>query len=229
MISHRYRCIFVHVPKAAGQSIERFFLALHGLSWENRAPLLLRRNDVPAQGPERLAHLYAPEYVTCGHIGEAEFDRYFKFAFVRNPWDRLVSEYRFRGGRRIGSFRRFVLDPVQEVDPYQDAWRHLVPQVRYLHDRTGRLCVDFVGRFECLQADFARVCDHLGIADPSLPHVNATPPERARRWTMRHPRARPAARQDPYESYYDNRLRDLVAERYAEDIEAFGYAFGGRA
>lgn len=229
MISHRYRCIFVHVPKAAGQSIERFFLELHGLSWANRAPLLLRRNDDPARGPERLAHLFAPEYVACGHIGEVEFDRYFKFAFVRNPWDRLVSEYLYQGGRRIGSFRQFVLEAAQPLDPHLDAFRHLAPQVRYLYDRTGRLRVDFVGRFERLQDDFARVCDRLGIPDPSLPHVNAAPPERGRRWAMPRLIARSAARRDRYVRYYDRRLRDLVAERYAEDIEAFGYAFGGRA
>jgi len=229
MISHRCACIFVHVPKTAGQSIERFFLRLHGLSWADRAPLLLRRNDDPARGPQRLAHLFAAEYVACGHIGEAEFERYFKFAFVRNPWDRLVSEYRFRGGRRIGSFRQFVQDAALPLDPHLDAFRHLAPQVRYLYDRTGRLCVDFVGRFERLQDDFARVCERLGIPDPSLPHANAARPERARGRVMLRLRARSAARRDSYLRYYDPRLRDVVGERYAEDIEAFGYAFGGQA
>jgi hypothetical protein len=224
VISHRHRCIFVHVPRTAGQSIERFFLGLHGLDWENRAPLLLRRNDDPTRGPQRLAHLFAAEYVACGHLGETEFDRYFKFAFVRNPWDRLVSEYLYRGGRRLGSFRSFVTAGAQPADPHLDAWRHLAPQVRYLYDPAGRLRVDFVGRFERLHDDFARVCARLGLPDASLPHANAAAGNGRARWRRVPGRAAPPP--DKYTRHYDSRLRDLVAERYAEDVETFGYAFG---
>jgi len=63
LISHHDKCLFVHVPKCAGQSVEMFFLDRIGLDWERRAPLLLRPNDVPALGPPRLAHLKAAEYV----------------------------------------------------------------------------------------------------------------------------------------------------------------------
>jgi hypothetical protein len=226
VISHRYRCIFVHVPKAAGQSIERFFLGLHGLSWKNRAPLLLRWNDEPALGPQHLAHLFADEYVRCGHIGETEFGQYFKFAFVRNPWDRLVSEYHYRGGRRLGGFQTFVREGARAAEPYSDIFRHLAPQVRYLRDEGGRLRVDFVGRFENLQGDFARVCGRLGIPDPALPQTNASARDKAPRSSMQRLLARCVRRRGAYTDYYDARLRDLVAERYAEDIEAFGYAFG---
>ena len=85
-------CVFVHVPKCAGQSVEMFFLNRIGLDWERRAPLLLRPNDVPALGPHLLAHLKAHEYVEKKWMTPLEFNEYFKFAFVRNPWgqDRLV-------------------------------------------------------------------------------------------------------------------------------------------
>ena len=95
MICHDFRTIFVHVPKTAGQSVEMVFLNKLNLTWEQRAPLLLRPNSDPAKGPPRLAHLYASEYVSCGHISDEDFARYFKFSVVRNPWARAVSVYKF--------------------------------------------------------------------------------------------------------------------------------------
>ena len=68
MLTHQHKTVFVHIPKNAGQSIETVFLDVLGLTWESRAPLLLRPNDIPELGPRRLAHLAASEYVSCGHM-----------------------------------------------------------------------------------------------------------------------------------------------------------------
>jgi hypothetical protein len=226
MICEAYRCLFVHIPKTAGQSIERFFLQRVGLSWENRAPLLLRPNTDPRAGPRSLAHLTAAEYVELGYLSAEDFARYYKFAFVRNPWERLLSEYRYRDDyMRRYSFREFVLHGLPPAG-WTDAYRHVVPQYDFLHDTQGRLLVDFVGRFERLQADFDRVRERLGIAAAALPHVNA-----ARRSTLK-ARAKRLLRgesrrdQTPYTEYYDDETREAVTTLYRKDIDTFGYAFG---
>lgn len=90
MLSERFRTIFVHIPKNAGQSIETVFLEQHGLNWATRAALLLKRNDDPAKGPERLAHLYAREYVEYGYVSQTDFDAFYKFAVVQSVCPRGV-------------------------------------------------------------------------------------------------------------------------------------------
>lgn len=233
MISKKHRCVFVHVPKTGGQSVESFFLSLHGLDWESREALLLRPNDNPAEGPQRLAHLYAQEYTRLGYLSEQEFSSYFKFSFVRNPWSRLVSEYKFRSYGNSYSFSEFVESHLPEANDYLDTYRHVVPQVDYLYDGQGGLLVDFVGRFETLQRDFDRVCEQLGLSETTLPYRNASA-SGGRFSAVRSLLARvlsggekkTSQSESRYTDYYDKRTRDLVAKIYQRDIEAFDYQYG---
>ena len=172
MICRENNCLFVHIPKSAGQSIEQFFMDRLQLDWDqDREILYLQNNSDPARGTEKLAHLSATEYVACGHLSQEEFSRLFKFSFVRNPWARILSEYRYRNYFQHRSFRDFVLNKLPKPG-WDDKYRHVMPQYDMLHDNNGELLVDFVGRFESLQQDFDKVCEHLGIEESQLPHRN---------------------------------------------------------
>lgn len=233
MISHAHRALFVHIPKCGGQSIEHFFLRAQGLDWNQRDRLCLRPNRDPTRGPPRLAHMTAEEYLRLGYLAPAEFGRYFKFAFVRNPWARLVSEYRYRPFYvHRYDFRTFVLRKLPSPG-WSDLYRHVMPQRRYLVDGQGRMLVDYVGRLETLQADFGHVCAKLGLDDAELPRVNVTKVAAdglfSRTTWYRIEGALGGRFRVPewkdYRDYYDSETRDYVAELYREDIEAFGYAF----
>jgi hypothetical protein len=232
VISDKHQCIFVHVPKTAGQSIEEFFLDLHGLSWENRAPLLLRQNSDRSKGPQRLAHLTAREYTSLGYIEPEQFDRYFKFSFVRNPWDRLVSEYRFRFEGTI-TFREFVRRSLAKRDDYSDLTRHVMPQIQFLTDEDGHYALDFVGRFETLEADFIKVADRLGLPRAKLSHRNVSRESplasfgRKLYYRILGHELKPKTKRRPYQDYYDRNLRERVSAYYAEDIERLSYHFDG--
>jgi len=227
MICHPFKCIFIHVPKTAGQSIEQFFMDRLGLDWKHdREALLLQNNNDPALGTEKLAHLAASEYVDCGHISQQAFDSYYKFAFVRNPWTRILSEYRYRNYFHHRSFKDFVLNKMPRPG-FDDKYRHVMPQYDLLYDAEGRLLVDFVGRFETLQQDFDRVCTSLGIENSALPHRNRS--DKKSRDLKRKLKniifMNGENRHDTLTDFYDDETREAVAEYYRVDIETFGYQF----
>ncbi len=205
MLSHDFRTIFVHVPKTGGQSIASVFLDQLGLTWEERAPLLMRPNDDPAKGPPRLAHLYASEYVKFGYLSPADFAAYFKFSVVRNPWSRAVSEYKFRHQHWGIPFRTFVSQIVRPGLAFGEL-RHVDPQKRFLYSETGSLLVDRVLRFETLADDFADVSRELFGRSKTLPQRNATEPT-------------------DYRAFYDEETMRMIAVAYHDDIKVFGYRF----
>jgi chondroitin 4-sulfotransferase 11 len=148
-----------------------------------------------------------------------KYEEYFKFAFVRNPWSRLVSCYSdkfvgearglraFRGGPMIPkglTFAEFV-DIVSDI-PDEKANLHFASQYRTLCGPDGELIPDFVGRFENLVEDFRHVAERIGDPVLKLPHIHRSG-------------------SNSYREYYDRELESRVRERYIRDIELFGYSF----
>ena len=87
MISDKHKCIFVHIPRTGGSSIETVL-------WPRKEEKDLWQgftsrfnNEYQTDG---LQHLYARNIRKA--VGD-RFDRYFKFTIVRNPWDKAVSSY----------------------------------------------------------------------------------------------------------------------------------------
>lgn len=189
----RMRAIFFHIPKSAGLSVSQ---ALFG----NRGA----------------GHIS----VTTAKLifGRKNFNEFYKFCFVRNPWDRLVSAYYYlkAGGvdrvmtpwinehiNRFDSFGEFVRHSL--ANPAVMADQHLRPQYKFVVDGSGELKMDFVGRFESLQEDFLRISEHLGLS-AQLPHIN------------------PSKRTD-FRANFDDETAQIVARVYAEDIRLFHYSF----
>lgn len=236
MICHHYQCVFIHIPKTAGQSIEHVFLNLLDLTWATRAPLLLRRNNHPELGPPHLAHLKAPEYVLKKYMTPAQFNSYFKFSFVRNPWARVVSMYRSLGYQGKCEFKQFLSGAFKKK-LWRSRYWFVGPQYEFLYDENGTPLVDFVGRFENLQKDFDHACRQLGIPETVLPHANNSdnkkikfglkPRQLAKYWSQRlRLRNKRGSKRKDYVEYYDDESRAMVADWYKKDIELFGYQFG---
>ena len=245
MICNQDKCLFVHIPKAAGQSVESVFVQRSGLTWETRSTLLLKPNHNSDKGPPRLAHLMASEYVGLGYMSPDEFAQYFKFSFVRNPWSRLVSEYNYRRMQGVEQyqqeFKRFLFEefPKACADDYatsQDYYRHVIPQWKFLYDENGKCLVDFIGKFESLQQDFDQVCQQLSIPQTMLPHKNITAIRGDGLSALKQKLIKyifhtlsinhqGSSVKPHYSTYYDNESQAFVADYYHKDIELFNYQF----
>ena len=236
MISKKHECVFVHVPKTGGTSIEHAFLADLGLAWDERGAVLMGPNRDPALGPPRLGHLTAEEYYRNGHISRETFDGYFSFGFVRNPWSRVVSFYKYLGVG--GEFKRFVCASLPGTLWKRDHY-FVKPQHEFLCDASGKVIVDFVGRFETIAADFAKVAERVGLPQ-ALPHKNKQdrgsrfPSVRARARQLAHGvgegdfghvraalRAKQAIPRDG--TLFDEESAAVIRALYGRDMELFGY------
>jgi hypothetical protein len=140
---------------------------------------------------------------------------FFRFGFFRNPWDRFVSNYFYfkaygqmkgrdlHDGKIVNRYNSFLEFTLNFPNIYEELKsRHWSHQVNWVKDR-----IDFIGRFENLQDDFNIVCDKIGIPRQQLPHKNKS-------------------KHKHYTEYYDDETKQIVAEKYAKDIEYFGYEFG---
>lgn len=186
----RHRCIFIHIPKTAGMAIAQSLFP-----------------------GERSRH---DPYYVYRQANARKFRAYFKFAFVRNPWDRLVSSYAFlrNGGNdeedRLWSsrhltnypdFRSFVMNWLTLENA--KSWIHFIPQTDFVFDLHGRLMVDFVGRYEHLTRDVGIVAERLRLPAPLM---------RANQSDHAH-----------YSTYFDAEMCDVVRNVYGGDMKTFAY------
>ncbi len=216
LLSVRHRFLFVHIAKTGGTSV--------------RAALERRRWADPWYWPmflcSRFSHLSGHRIATklprhAKVVAAKEllprefFQSLFKFAFVRNPWDLQVSSFhhirrerpQYLGGHdSFEGFLRWKLDPDRPYQYHVDTSIEL--QSDYLIDLQGRLVVDFIGRYERLQQDFATACTRIGIPPPPLPHARQA-----------------RDRGKDYRVYYTDETAELVARHFARDIEMLRYGF----
>lgn len=203
-VSVENKAIFVHVPKNAGRSVGR---ALRQAGYRNPGYGSVDHDfDMTWQAGECRRLL--------ADVGQELWDESFKFAFVRNPWDRLVSGWQFtrqREKHRL-TFDEFVrelpsLDRSQDPDALERAisthW-HAMPQTDHLLI-DGQMAVDFVGHVESLNDDWKSIADRIGC-DADLPRVNTSD-------------------RGDYRDYYSDDLRAIVDERFRVDATTFGYKF----
>ncbi len=125
---------------------------------------------------------------------------------MRNPWDRFISGWRYCASTKDRPLLDVLENPPQDGHDY----RHLTrPQHTILCDETGTLVTDVLLRFETLQRDYDDLCERIGKPRATLPRLSVSGRE-------------------GYRQFYDDRTRELVAVRYARDVELFGYAFEER-
>lgn len=193
-VSSEMKYIWIRIPKCASSSI---------------LPFLQKNSTITTDW--------------VGTIPDSTLQTYYAFAFVRNPWDRLVSCWKnkiIRQSETIGIedfdlefkdvllFKDFINKFISKID-IASCNHHVRPQFNLIFNdlRTPIIKPDFIGRIENFQEDFNIVCDKIGMPQQKLPHFNKS--------NHRH-----------YTEYYDDETCEIVAKKFAKDIEYFGYEFG---
>lgn len=201
LISYKHRLIFIHVGKTAGHSIQK---ALEPYFSDDYALIRWLR------ARKALQHCHTfPNHIVARDLRKKLspmlYDHYFfKFAFVRNPWEREVSRYHFI----LNCTRHYAHEQTRRMSGFEEYLRafRLPSQSDYLTDRKGQLIVDFVGRYERLREDFQYLCRKLNIPEPKLPRTHIT-------------------EHLHYSQYYNEDTRQMIADRYQQDIRLFGYRY----
>ncbi|HEY5425064.1 MAG TPA: sulfotransferase family 2 domain-containing protein [Candidatus Tumulicola sp.] len=229
-VSRSLSFAFIHVRKTAGTSMSRALESIDPQLYLNEKGLW----DVLCVHPDR-RHLlekirafylvgsvnnfpqwHLPAVIVRDLVGRREWHGLFSFAFVRNPWDLVVSAYHFERRylaqthvnrvepdraeaiRRCATFEQFVrLYPLLEP----------LDMTSMIVDENDRNIVSFVGRFESLSTDFAEICRQIGASGVGLPHENRSEDRR------------------DYRSYYSAQTRQIVARYFSRDIDRFEYEY----
>ena len=209
IVSHSRRFIFAAVPKTGTHSVRQALREQLGDGDVEQVGLFVDKR-FPWEDLAAIRHGHLSLRQVRPYLGEEAFSGYFKFAFVRNPFDRFVSYCAFmlRGGDEFQQRPRDVMRHFLFAEPPE---QHILfqPQASLLVDEDGRtLLTDRVGRVEDMQGSYDAICAGIGIPSRPLDRVNGS------------------SRGD-YRSYYDQALIHGVAARYAQDLELFGYTFEG--
>lgn len=205
MISRAHKTIFLHIPKAAGQSIEMAFLRDLGLDWSTREQVLLRPNDDPAAGPERLAHLFAREYVSLA--GTSSPSNFRPSSSSRSFEIQSTGRSRNSNYRRVGGSAT-IRDNFSKTaaDTYSDEWRHICPQHLFITGDEGEnLLVDEIVKLEELGSQWGHISKRVFGEERVLVKRNQSKPGIT---------AATISKED----------LDYIAETYAKDFSLLGYA-----
>jgi hypothetical protein len=228
ILSHAHKFIYIKTMRTASSSIEVALSKICGpddVITPTRRDIAEMRGSLKAQNyrlshplvpkrpllkrllgrPEKYYHEsigyyeHIPAWRVRAYAGEAVWRSYFKFTFDRNPWDREVSFFFYKGIRKNKSqtFEDFLRNKRISYIPNFD-----------LYSEHDRVCVDRVGQYETLAQDFAAILGELGLAGAvDLPRTNAS------------------ERLADYRELYTPPTKALVADWYRREIDFLGYEF----
>jgi len=218
IISHSKKFIFVHIYKTGGTSVTasllpyaRFIEKITAYYPTKKLVSLINKVFGLSDNGNKWInglHKHAMARDIKEYVGRNVFDDYFKFAFVRNPYDLQVSLYHYikqhedhRDSKIANevSFEEFVEREISQKKPLQSD---------FLMNDKGEIVVDFIGKTENLNDDILSVFERLNIQSDSIKMTSLNK----------------SKRRADYDSYYTPELKRKVYEYYKKDFEIFGYA-----
>ena len=186
MINTKEKIIFLGICKAASSSIYQA-LSRGGLV-RNKSRKHQTIKDIQKKFPD------------------INLDEYFKFTFVRNPYDRWISLYNWSKKHKTipakTSLLDFVRNGIKGKYKKHSSCRY-ISQEDWITDFDGNISVDFIGHFENLQKDFDHICKKIGLK-MKLGRINVSTPYATRENCC-------------------PKIKALIKEYHGKDFSLFGY------
>jgi len=216
MVSHDHKFIFIHIPKCGGTAIERSFgfdpYKQNKQALIGQTRLYGRKIWLQHLTKKKLHHF----------LPLAKINSYFKFAFVRNPWARMVSEISWMLSVSVHAKdlkKHFDITEISQDSVLKyltnksitKAHHFLdempaISQYDHLMDIDGQIRMDYIGKLENVQSDMDKICEKINVKPFKIPTRNAS-------------------KHDDYRKYYTDETQELLYNRYQQDIEVFNYQF----
>lgn len=206
------KTVFVHIPKCAGSGMAQRLFS------ENK--------KLNALSQEYDKHESA--YLIANSMRYDLYLEFYKFGFVRNPFDRMVSWFHYYQNlwetskekpcseKCIDSFKKMNFEEwVKRLQPYEAGgcrsetacpFHFIANQYEYLIWKDGKIFVDFIGRFEEIDKDWSVVCERIGIEKSKLKISNKS-------------------ERKEYKEYYTEETKSIITKQYSKDLDFFKYCF----
>ena len=206
IISHKHKFIFFAVPKTATHAI-REALRKHTDEDDWEQQVLFGQQYLPIPELASIGHGHVSVTQLQPHLPRETWESYFKFGFVRNPFDRFVSTCSFLN-RKNPNFNNNATAQMKNALTFERFRQRILvqPQASLLTGDDGEIALDYVGRYEDLQKSFDAVTERLDLPPKDLDKIN----------TSEHA---------SYTKYYDDELKEEVGKFYASDLRVFDYDF----
>lgn len=226
VISNSKKFIFVHIHKCAGSSISKA-LQNH-LTWKDfiTGGTELGENMKKSWGKHWGIGKHSTAQSIRDLIGNDLWSKYYTFAFVRHPYNRITSLYNFTENKiKQQRWRKYVrFTPNQgekgiwewptskaflDSKSFSEYIRHpelkkgpsFKPQYSFVSDKNGKLIIDYIGKVENIEEDFRKICSKIEI-EFKLLHINKSKKTR---------------------NIGSHKDREYIAEVFSIDYKKFGY------
>jgi hypothetical protein len=206
IVSHAKQFIFFAVPKTGTHAVRELLSSHKGPDdWEQQILFGEQLSPIPEIAKIQHGHISAQQIMP--YLDKAAWESYFKFAIVRNPFDRFISICFFLNRNNPKFLETPLLWMKSAIVVPRFRERVLVkPQYLQLTDAQGSMAMDYVGRYEALQDSMDEICKRLQIEPVLLKKRNVSEHKQ-------------------YREYYDDELKSAVEAFYQEDLTRFNYFY----
>jgi|10_taG_2_1085330.scaffolds.fasta_scaffold17517_4 hypothetical protein len=217
IISKKYKFIFIHIPKTGGCSVESALMNHLGKEDLITDRMNYQDKKINAKFCDIPHHITLRDF---HHLTHNRYKDYYKFSFVRNPYDRLVSMYSFYSQlkrRRIGEseiekFNNWLLDNSRGniINPKlglkaQNQWKN-IPQIEWVINNDNKIDVDFIGKIETFDSDLLTIGRKIGINIDIIPHKNKS-------------------KHSHYSNFFNAETKRQTEKKYMDDFKKFNYTW----